>query len=80
MKGEKMNLSTIWKYCGFGIAILAGSIGIGFKYFGPNVFVDEAVEKVCEKVIDKETGIDINFDSGTVTTTSTTTTTPVKNS
>ena len=69
----------MWHWIAIGIAILAGVIGYGFKYFGPNKTVDVVVEKVAEKIIDDETGIDINFEDNTITITDTTkTVTPVK--
>lgn len=50
----------------FLIPLLVGAslvVGFGVKYLVTNKTIDKEVELICEEVIKKETGVDINFDT-----------------
>lgn len=58
-----MDISLLMKAS---IVTIALGLGLGIKYLTKSKVEVEIVEKIAEEVVDKETGIDIDFDTDTV--------------
>jgi hypothetical protein len=61
LKEACMNLSNISMYLGALLTLLAFCVAIGYRYYNPMATDNDPIEKVCEEIIEKETGIDISI-------------------